>query len=162
MRVWWCCRLLLSSSSSIKPCWRHFLWFSIFPQDKNLFELENVRCLTIILTNAFILYGKAGMKKMILRLIDSLTFLFWIIGYGVFPKQMLVQSEWLLIEYKGELIYYNEGLQQEIQYQEQDHGCFMFQFCRGSQRVWYVELVLYKLNCLQKHTLNIDWILLEH
>ena len=80
------------------------------------------------------------MRNVVFRLIDQFMFLFWIIGYGVFTKGN-VKSGSPLIEYKEELIHCNEGLQRDVQYQEQGDGCFMFQFWYGSEEFWYVEFV---------------------
>ena len=76
------------------------------------------------------------MRNVVFRLIDQFMFLFWIIGYGVFTKGN-VKSGSPLIEYKEELIHFNEGLQRDVQYQEQGDGCFMFQFWYGSEEFWY-------------------------
>lgn len=117
--------------------------FQIF-LTKNLLESDNVRCLAIVSTLDFTLSVKARMRKVVLKLIDKFMFLFLIIGYGVFTKRK-VKSGSPVMEYKGELIHYNEGLRREVKYQEQGDGCFMFAFCHGSQKFWYVELIFHKL-----------------
>ena len=116
-----------------------FVVFKFFSQN-NLLESGNVIYLATILTLDFTLCGKTVMRKVVFRMLDQFMFLFWIIGYGVFTKGN-VKSGSPLIEYKGELIHCNEGLQRDVQYQEQGDGCFMFQFCHGCQEFWYVELV---------------------
>ena len=117
---------------------------SKFFSQKNLLETDSVGYLATILMLDFALCGKAAMRKVVFRLIARFMFLFWIIGYGVFTKR-IVKSGSPLMEYKGELIHYNEGLKREVQYQEQGYGCFMFQFCHGSQKFWYVELIFHTL-----------------
>ena len=60
-----------------------------------------------------------------------------VIGYGVFSKKHIAQTE-AVLHYKGDLIEEEVAAERNIIYEKEHAGCFQFFFVHNGKTLWYV------------------------